>query len=587
MQQTGVPPQSQKPLDPSGYFSPVWHRFFLKMYAQMGKTNNIETTVNFSSSSSQDGIGSNSELSKKIEELETRLIFSGSQESYLKRIEELETQMLFNAAAKDLSKRIEELEITMLFAVKSAIAKLVEDGYPQLGGNLDTNSKTINKISQINTIENESKLLQTEDIFSDFVVTGLLPATSANLTSDISAGRAYTTGVRNYKAAFSKTYTANNDTWVDIDSTGAYTFVEDNNTLLVEDCEDVWNESVDADATVTAEGTIKKVGTNSVKIAVAAGATAGDILATEAITSLDISGATHIRFWIRSSVATAAGDLQLLLDETASCASPSETLNVPALAVDTWEEVTVALSAAAADLDAIISVGLKYTVDIGACNIYIDDIHALVATTVPAITADSQRLAKVVTDSLQILSVTDLRQISILSVDKVRARDAKGLLLQDDGGNGIFINDGGIVDMAKQSSCGVMLSSNQTITTSTWTKLAMATEEYDIQNDFDSATNYRFTAPKAGIYDCKAGGKIDGLGDAKIIVVAFRKNGVLFGTQGINSRGVAGNDQIYVSCNMQLAANDYVETWIWHNHGSDLTAQATDYSNKMQIHKLS
>jgi len=89
-----------------------------------------------------------------------------------------------------------------------------------------TGTVTAPTILQTNAIENESKLLQTEDIFSAFVVTGLLPATSANLISDISAGHAYVTGTRVNKAVTSKTYTASKDTYVDINSAGTYTFVE-------------------------------------------------------------------------------------------------------------------------------------------------------------------------------------------------------------------------------------------------------------------------------------------------------------------------------------------------------------------------
>jgi hypothetical protein len=65
-----------------------------------------------------------------------------------------------------------------------------------------------------------------DDLFSDWVVSGLLPATSATLTSDIAAGQAYVTGRRIDKAAASHTYTASVDTYVDLDSTGAYLFAE-------------------------------------------------------------------------------------------------------------------------------------------------------------------------------------------------------------------------------------------------------------------------------------------------------------------------------------------------------------------------
>lgn len=146
--------------------------------------------------------------------------------------------------------------------------------------------------------------------------------------------------------------------------------------VIVEDCEDAWDESVDPDVTSELDTTDKKVGAGSVKLAVAAGASAGDILATEAITSLNIANAYQIALWIKCSVNTEAGDLQLLLDNDAKCVSPLETLNIPALVAGEWTRVALTL-ATPASLTAIISVGLKYTVDIGACNIWLDDITAV------------------------------------------------------------------------------------------------------------------------------------------------------------------------------------------------------------------
>lgn len=146
--------------------------------------------------------------------------------------------------------------------------------------------------------------------------------------------------------------------------------------VVVEDCEDAWDEYVDPDVTVSVDGTDKKVGTNSVKLTVAATTTAGDILATEAIASMNLTAAYQIALWVKCSVATAAGDLQLLLDDTANCASPLETLNIPALTAGTWTRVALPLTTPA-NLTAVISVGLKYAVDIGACDIWLDDITAI------------------------------------------------------------------------------------------------------------------------------------------------------------------------------------------------------------------
>ena len=149
-----------------------------------------------------------------------------------------------------------------------------------------------------------------------------------------------------------------------------------NNTRkTIEDCDSVWSELVDGDVTATADTEMHRQGSASNKFVLAAGLGAGDIIATESIGAYDLSKFTHVEFFIYSTVATSAGDLQLLLDNTAQCASPLETLNVPALTADTWTWVRVALNNPELDTS-IISVGLKYTTDIGAATIYLDGIEA-------------------------------------------------------------------------------------------------------------------------------------------------------------------------------------------------------------------
>lgn len=164
--------------------------------------------------------------------------------------------------------------------------------------------------------------------------------------------------------------------------------------LVIEDCEDAWNELVDADVTATLEAAIYKKGAGSCKLVVAAGASAGDILATEAFAAKDLSPYTHIGFWIRSSVALAAGDLQILLDDTANCASPIETLDVPAVAtVDTWQFCKVAL-ATPASCTAIISVGLKMVVDKAGFTVYLDAIEALNQARIIPFVSESLRMSR-------------------------------------------------------------------------------------------------------------------------------------------------------------------------------------------------
>ena len=145
-------------------------------------------------------------------------------------------------------------------------------------------------------------------------------------------------------------------------------------SVMVHACERVWDEKTDADFTISVDTEDYKAGSSALKIVVVGAASAGDSI-SDSITALDISAYTHLEFWIKSTVATAAGDLQLLLDNTASVASPLETLDVPALTANVWTYVRVALANPALDT-AVISVGLKYTVDIGAASIRLDEIQA-------------------------------------------------------------------------------------------------------------------------------------------------------------------------------------------------------------------
>jgi len=147
-------------------------------------------------------------------------------------------------------------------------------------------------------------------------------------------------------------------------------------SLVLDDCEDAWDEDTPANFTVALDNTDFKVGSNSVKVTITAAGVAGVILCEVIAPGTALPKYTHIEFWIKSSVATAAGDLQILLDDTAKCVSPLETLNVPALTAGVWRHCRLQLNNPQLDI-LIISLGLKYTVDIGAVEIKLDDFRAV------------------------------------------------------------------------------------------------------------------------------------------------------------------------------------------------------------------
>jgi hypothetical protein len=128
-------------------------------------------------------------------------------------------------------------------------------------------------------------------------------------------------------------------------------------------------------------------------------------------------------------VATSSGNLKLLLDDTAACASPLETLSIPALSADTWTFVRIALSNPETDT-AIISVGLEYDSDLGACTVWIDDISAVVNDTAEWTTLD-RRNWKIDKEARDLILMRDGHRALGYSLIKLVGGDKPALLTSD------------------------------------------------------------------------------------------------------------------------------------------------------------
>ena len=118
----------------------------------------------------------------------------------------------------------------------------------------------------------------------------------------------------------------------------------------LEDCEDAWNELVDGGVISETDATDFKKGTKSIKLTVSTDVSGDDILATEVVHAegLDMTADTHIKFWIKSSVAcSGAGDLVLMISEVVECGGSEGTTlksrNLPTLTANVWTECTLAL----------------------------------------------------------------------------------------------------------------------------------------------------------------------------------------------------------------------------------------------------
>jgi hypothetical protein len=140
-------------------------------------------------------------------------------------------------------------------------------------------------------------------------------------------------------------------------------------------CAEVFDESVDDHISVKLDTKDKKQGAQSCQFTFNSSTVEGE-KATDSITSKDISAYDYIEFWIKSTVLTSAGNLQLHLDDHTNCQSPIETVNIQALSADTWTFVRATLSNPELNT-AIISVGLDMDVDVAPCVVWLDDISVV------------------------------------------------------------------------------------------------------------------------------------------------------------------------------------------------------------------
>ena len=193
-------------------------------------------------------------------------------------------------------------------------------------------------------------------------------------------------------------------------------------------CGTTFDEKTDGDFTQSLDTKDKKQGSQALKMVIAAGASAGDFV-TDSITSKNISGYDTIEMWVKSTVATSAGNLKLLLDDTASCGSPLETLSIPALSADTWTFVRMSLANPETDT-AIISVGLEYDSDLGACTVWIDDIVA-VANDTAEWTALERRNWKIDKESRDLILARDGHMAVGYALIKITGGDKPALLTAD------------------------------------------------------------------------------------------------------------------------------------------------------------
>ena len=145
-------------------------------------------------------------------------------------------------------------------------------------------------------------------------------------------------------------------------------------TLLLDSCESVSGWTFVSGCSGSADTAIPVVGTKSIKMTIAHATLPTGVAAYKTISASDFSAYAGIGFYVRSSVALNAGDYQFLISESASLATPSESLNIPALTAGVWQYVYLPFAGTTASRDAIVSYGIKIINDKGDLDYYLDNI---------------------------------------------------------------------------------------------------------------------------------------------------------------------------------------------------------------------
>lgn len=141
----------------------------------------------------------------------------------------------------------------------------------------------------------------------------------------------------------------------------------------VDDCDSLWTPV--APNTLSLDYGDRQQGAASTKLSVAAAHTTG-MACYHDIPPLSLTGHEWLRFWIKSSIDLAAGELAVLLDGSGGCVTPERTLPVPATLAGIWYEHQI-LIGDTSGLETLMSLGLSVIVDKGDMLVWLDNVRAI------------------------------------------------------------------------------------------------------------------------------------------------------------------------------------------------------------------
>ena len=116
-------------------------------------------------------------------------------------------------------------------------------------------------------------------------------------------------------------------------------------------------------------------------------------------------------------------------------------------------------------------------------------------------------------------------------------------------------------------SFSARISSDQTVSATTFTKMECATEDWDTDSKYDNVTNYRFTPTVAGYYNFNLAIRCNSTGPN---IIALYKNGAIW-----KRKVTTGHQYASLSILVTADADDYFEAY-GYSAGTTFNANADD-----------
>jgi hypothetical protein len=149
----------------------------------------------------------------------------------------------------------------------------------------------------------------------------------------------------------------------------------------------------------------------------------------------------------------------------------------------------------------------------------------------------------------------------------ITTADNTGILQLKSGGTTIAtISSTGITTQVGAPAFSAYVNSSASVSSATWTKIPASVEEFDTNNNYDNATNYRFTPTVAGYYQVNGQAMLSNT--ITRLLIAIRKNGSEFKLG--NDLPSGSNRAIISSLIYMNGTSDYLELFLYAT-GTSLT----------------